>query len=375
MHATNKFEGAKLNPLFLTFRNNNLESSFGEYFGRYCRPFVRYGIVISLCIWCFALLQLWLADQALPEGLVFSIAAIVIPLYLTLWWLTLSEKHWRYIQIFLVLTSTVIGFQTFYLATTRFENTVLTTASLLFTCIFTFQVFPIRFLAACFSTLMVYFMATVFLLLVQPYPHQDLLCIYLSASTGWLALAYSAYIRNLNESRAFLLKQKVTSANASAEVEGYIDHVTQFFNQRYLTETIKELLSPPISSTFAVVIIDIDHMNKIMDKNKLPNSDRLVMELSGLVRDSIRQADIPVRHHPEKFTLLMKDISLNDAHTVIERMRVKTANHRFSGVKEPVTFSAGISLMGHNDLIGVTLQQSTLKADKAKASSGNRVLI
>jgi diguanylate cyclase (GGDEF)-like protein len=375
MQAEIEFEGAKLNALTLTFKNHNLEASFIEYFGKSCTQPVRNSILLSLLFWCIALATLRYADTPHLRELTYGIVPIATPLYLILWGLTLKEKFWRMLQPFLILETVVIGFETFYLATTILQNTMMTTASLIFAYIFAFQVFPVRFTSACFATLIVLFMAAVFLLLVKPYSGDELAYIFLYSGLGWIGLAYGAYYRNLNESREFILRQKVASANAGSKNKSYQDDLTQLFNQRYLTETIKELLSPPISSSFAVVMIDIDHLSKINSAQGRQTGDNVLSEFADILRESIRQSDIPIRYGGEEFVILMKDITLDDAHIVVERMRVKTANHSFTDVKEPVTFSAGIALMKQNDLIEDTIKKAEEKISAAKKSGRNRTIV
>lgn len=375
MQANIEFEGAKLNALSLTFRNHQLETSFVEYFGRSCTQPVRNSILLSMLFWSIAVVTLWLMSSKHISALVIGIAPIATPLYIILWGLTLNEKYWRLLQPFLILETALIGFQTFYLATNVLENSLMATASLVFTCIFAFHVFPLRFTSACFATLIVFFMASLFLLLVKPFANEELVFINLCAGLAWAGLAYGGYFRNLKESREFLLRQKVASANAGSKNERYLDGLTQLFNEHYFAETIKELLSPPISSTFAVVMIDIDHLSKINASLGRQTGDSVLAELADILRDSIRQSDIPIRYGGEEFVVLMKDISLDDAHIVVERMRVKTANYRFTDVQEPVTFSAAISLMKQDDLIEHTLASTAVKITQAKKMGRNRTIV
>ncbi len=370
-----EIEGTVLNPLNLKFRNPVLETSFVEYFDKSSNRPIQLGLVISVFFWVAVLAVLWQTGYPDVVSVLLAIVLVVAPVYALLAVLSIKGHFWRLYQPLLIVKCIIAGFVALYLASAFIQDPVFVTVSLLFPSLAAYQLFPLRFPAATIASLTVLILGILFLVSMASFTGQELLFAILYALLGWVGLAYSGYRRSLAERSTFLLRQKVASANAGFKSKGFLDALTLLFNQRYLNETIKDLLSPPVSATFAVTMIDLDNLGEIVSNHGRHTGNTVVAEFADIMRDSIRQADIPIRYEGEEFVLLMKDIALEDAHIVIERMRVKTANHSFSGVDQSVTFSAGIAIMKQDDLIEDALKAAEAKLGKAKASGRNRTVI
>ena len=122
----------------------------------------------------------------------------------------------------------------------------------------------------------------------------------------------------------------------------------------------------------AMIIADIDHFKKINDGYGHPVGDRVLCELSRLIRENLRGADVFARWGGEEFIILTPETDIGDAIQLAEKLRLIFEAFRTVGL--PV-FTASFGVAGYEK--GESLETLFAKADKAlyraKESGRNRV--
>ena len=103
--------------------------------------------------------------------------------------------------------------------------------------------------------------------------------------------------------------------------------------------------------------------------------DRVLMKAAAIVRDSVREIDIPARYGGEEFAVLLLDTSRLGAFVVAERIRART-EERFRRGRAAVTVSGGSAVYPNDagapaDLI----VQADAGLYRAKAAGKNRILL
>jgi len=141
----------------------------------------------------------------------------------------------------------------------------------------------------------------------------------------------------------------ITNAKLYEEIErlAVTDGLTGLFNHRHFQETLAqefnriERFSEPIS----LLIIDIDHFKKINDTYGHPVGDAVLKKVSGIIRKTIRNIDIPARYGGEEFAVILLGTDTNGALKMAERLRRSIADAKFSSEQDAfnVTVSIGIS--------------------------------
>ena len=370
-----EYEGVFFNLITLFFHNKALEGRYIEYFNKNSVQQVRNAIVLSVGLWLVALITLWFSNPSNWLIMLLAILLFVCPVYGTLWVLTNKTQYWRFLQPILALKSTILFCFALFLTGHYLQSPELLTTGIILTIFFAYIVFPMLFPAAAVTTFLIILGASLYLYLAPYFSHESSLHIILGTLVAWFAASYAGYLKDLSQRQDFILRQKITSTNVGVRKQTYMDGLTNLFNRQYLMGTFRDLLSPPITSSFAIACIDLDHLKKINTANGRSAGDTILVELAEIILDSIRQSDIPIRYDGEEFVILMKDTSLEDALTVVERMRIKTASHSFSGLNCLITFSAGIAMMEPNDLLEKALDAAQQQLALAKKQGCNRTVV
>lgn len=99
------------------------------------------------------------------------------------------------------------------------------------------------------------------------------------------------------------------------------------------------------NKSLSVAIIDIDHFKSVNDTYGHPAGDRVIKNLSRLLKQRLRGADIIGRYGGEEFALALPDTSLDTAAKVIDTLR-----ESFAAIEQHAghstfhnTFSAGVA--------------------------------
>jgi diguanylate cyclase (GGDEF)-like protein len=79
----------------------------------------------------------------------------------------------------------------------------------------------------------------------------------------------------------------------------------------------------------SLIILDLDGFKQINDRYGHPAGDRLLKEVAAILRDSLRETDVPARYGGEEFAVVCPETSEDEARVVAERIRVAVEKGRF----------------------------------------------
>jgi len=133
------------------------------------------------------------------------------------------------------------------------------------------------------------------------------------------------------------------------------DSLTNLANRRkFFSEMDLELRRINRSeSEVAILLLDIDHFKKINDTYGHDVGDRLLIEMSDVIKSCLRDTDTLARLGGEEFGVILPDTPAQGAFWVGERMRTKIMNHDFStgSDKSPVkcSISVGVASAAYGD--------------------------
>jgi diguanylate cyclase len=101
------------------------------------------------------------------------------------------------------------------------------------------------------------------------------------------------------------------------------DPLTGVCNRRAFDETLKSLVAQKnrYSAPLSLAILDIDFFKQINDKQGHLDGDRVLQELSQLLRGNMRDCDVLARFGGEEFVILMPNTELPAACNLSERIR------------------------------------------------------
>lgn len=166
----------------------------------------------------------------------------------------------------------------------------------------------------------------------------------------------------------------------SSEMESGRDVLTRLLNRRFLPTVLSREISHARanSSTFAIVLLDVDYFKLINDTHGHDAGDAVLQQLSSVLINTCRSGDFVFRMGGEEFLLVLVDIELDAAKVVTEKIRKEIEKELFTlanNQKVNVTASLGLTMYeGHPDY-DVLLQLADKALYDAKHAGRNRVAI
>jgi diguanylate cyclase (GGDEF)-like protein len=176
------------------------------------------------------------------------------------------------------------------------------------------------------------------------------------------------------------LQAELLRANTELQRLTQIDPLTEVANRRHLSERLEEeyLRSRRYDRPMSIGMLDIDHFKKLNDTYGHPAGDYALVQVSNIIKQTLRRHDFVARYGGEEFVMLLPETPVDRALLAFERVRVniEQAKLMFEGQEIHVTVSLGIASFPHNLLTKaqdlITLADTALY--DAKRSGRNRVI-
>jgi diguanylate cyclase (GGDEF)-like protein len=135
-----------------------------------------------------------------------------------------------------------------------------------------------------------------------------------------------------------------------------------------------------VSDHIGVIMADVDMFKRINDMAGHDEGDRVLCDISRVLRERVRGLDVVARWGGEEFLVLLPDVSIEKTMEIAQILRVAVATSVSwpnVGQNEPVTLSIGVTAM--NEQAGKTLEMALQDADHAlyaaKSLGRNRVVL
>ena len=125
-------------------------------------------------------------------------------------------------------------------------------------------------------------------------------------------------------------------------------------------------------NSMSIILLDIDFFKAVNDTHGHNIGDKVLVEMSKVLLNTLRNIDIICRWGGEEFLILLPTADLNNAKALAEKLRVSIAESEMDVVGN-ISASFGVARV----LEGETMEASVDRADKAlylaKASGRNCV--
>lgn len=157
------------------------------------------------------------------------------------------------------------------------------------------------------------------------------------------------------------------------------DQMTGAFNRRGLDETfIREAARADRNAqSLGVAVIDLDNFKQINDNLGHPYGDSILVGFVNVAKETLRPTDIVARFGGEEFVILLPDVVMEDALTIIQRLQNNLARNlsiQISNQLAPVTFSAGVALRSFGEHQNSVLSRADKALYQAKRTGKNQVI-
>ena len=103
------------------------------------------------------------------------------------------------------------------------------------------------------------------------------------------------------------------------------DPLTRLLNRRAFMEAAEGVLNDRRVAPWAVVAGDIDHFKRVNDSWGHACGDQVLQSVSQVLLQQVRAGDLVSRFGGEEFGLLLQRASLEDAESVVQRIRLQLA--------------------------------------------------
>ena len=121
-------------------------------------------------------------------------------------------------------------------------------------------------------------------------------------------------------------------------------------------------------------VADIDFFKQVNDRFGHPYGDEVLVLLSGLMRDALRETDKLFRFGGEEFVIVMANCSLEEALAAFERFRASVEAYNFPQVGQ-VTVSIGVTSLLLHDNGSAAFGRADQALYAAKRRGRNRVIL
>lgn len=210
---------------------------------------------------------------------------------------------------------------------------------------------------------------------------------YKGKSQGVLVLASAHGYREDDHVLVKLFGQGLGLAMSNAQTHDRLqdlaamDPLTDIYNRRFGLNRLREEFqrAQRAQLPLSVVMIDLDHFKQINDSYGHLMGDRVLIEVSKVVRSSLRDEDILVRYGGEEMLMVLPGADLPTGVSIADRVRRLIEDINLTdeqGKRLPITASMGVSAIPRaftdNELQLIKAADDALY--QAKAAGRNRVL-
>jgi len=157
------------------------------------------------------------------------------------------------------------------------------------------------------------------------------------------------------------------------------DSLTQLLNHGYIQSLARQMFSHAkrVKTPCSFVMIDLDNFKMVNDRFGHSCGDRVIVALTQMLQQRLRQSDGIGRYGGEEFLVLMPDTDLNTAHSLISKLLHQFSQLKFfeRNIEFHASFSAGISCATDWNSVQVCLERADQALYQAKKAGRNRVEI
>ncbi len=156
------------------------------------------------------------------------------------------------------------------------------------------------------------------------------------------------------------------------------DPLTGLHNRRKMIEVLENELirSERANQPFCIVMCDIDHFKKVNDTHGHDCGDYVLVEISKLIKSTIRKQDFVGRWGGEEFLLLYPETSSEGGEIVTEKVRSIIDNTVFlyKGTSLKITMTFGIAMHSENKSIDDVIIEADDALYEGKKQGRNRII-
>ena len=168
---------------------------------------------------------------------------------------------------------------------------------------------------------------------------------------------------------------------SSVKTMAIYDTLTSLYNRRYFEERLGLEAQRAFYGGVALslVMIDIDHFKRVNDTFGHTEGDKVLRDISSLLRTSVRKKDTVARYGGEEFILILPEAGLDESSMIAERIRRLVEKSPFEVGHAEINLTVSLGISNSPNHRAKTKEELVKMADQAlyeaKRGGRNRVCI
>lgn len=189
---------------------------------------------------------------------------------------------------------------------------------------------------------------------------------------GYIGTTRDITDKKLCENKANRYLEELKYKNEKLENLATLDMLTGAYNRRkfeyFICLEIEKKKN--YGSPFSIIMFDIDNFKGINDHYGHKKGDRILQDITALIKHTLRVTDKLFRWGGDEFIILLPELTLKNAFKVADKVRETVQSYNFDIENKEVTVSLGVGEYTLNE----NLDQFVTRVDKAllKAKSYGR---
>lgn len=171
----------------------------------------------------------------------------------------------------------------------------------------------------------------------------------------------------------------INRANSYSTILQYatLDALTNLNNRRQFETRLGQEISitKRQNNPLCAMMIDIDFFKKVNDTYGHAAGDEVLRTVASIIKEQLREADIPARYGGEEFAVLLPFTKIDEAQIVGERLRKAVEAHHVNidGLEIAVTISMGLAEYNREETGEELFERADKALYEAKKNGRNQV--
>lgn len=176
------------------------------------------------------------------------------------------------------------------------------------------------------------------------------------------------------------LRASAAEAHAQAQAaheKTLSDALTKLLNRHGLQHALSREFAAArrYQRPLACLMIDLDHFKNINDTLGHPTGDLALVQVAGVLQETVRASDLVCRYGGEEFLALLPETGMPGAQTLAEKVRAAVVNRSFGDESQnfPLTLSIGVAELRQEESGHDMIARADAALYRAKQTGRNRI--
>ncbi|MFK7770230.1 MAG: diguanylate cyclase [Mariniblastus sp.] len=159
------------------------------------------------------------------------------------------------------------------------------------------------------------------------------------------AIGLENQARVLAERVANVITMQSRKMMNSLRQEADVDGLTGCYNRRCLDRRLADEFKKRNDNELSIAFLDLDYFGLINKEHGWATGDKLLIDVCNTIREEIRDTDWVGRYGGEEFCIVLPGMPMDEASTVLERLRKKVESTEYVSVEgTPIAMTVSIGL-------------------------------